>query len=230
MTDTSRVTTADLPDLLPLVRGYCDFYEVAPSDDALLAVSRALIADPDREGMQLIARGDSRDAVGFATVYWSWNTLIATRVGIMHDLFVVPPARGTGVADLLISACVDECRKHGATSWAGRRPRTTRAHNGSTSASAQHARSGWTIGSASIQKLREALARLLEPDPTVELVRVLATRCRRQEEQHTAARTRFRLHRVDERTTYAFTAVRLVHDERADLRRRPFVLDRRRGM
>jgi GNAT superfamily N-acetyltransferase len=112
--DTSRVTTADLPDLLPLVRGYCDFYEVAPSDDALLAVSRALIADPDREGVQLIARSDGGEAVGFATVYWSWDTLIAARVGIMHDLFVIPPARGTGIADLLIEACVEECRRHGA--------------------------------------------------------------------------------------------------------------------
>jgi GNAT superfamily N-acetyltransferase len=112
--DTSRVTTADLPDLLPLVRGYCDFYEVVPFDDALLAVSRALIGDPDREGVQLIARSDAGEAVGFATVYWSWDTLIAARVGIMHDLFVIPPARGTGIADLLIEACVEECRRHGA--------------------------------------------------------------------------------------------------------------------
>jgi len=114
VTDISRVTTADLPDLLPLVRGYCDFYEVAPSDDALLAVSRALIGDPDREGVQRIARSDGGEAVGFATVYWSWDTLIAARVGIMHDLFVIPPARGTGIADLLIEACVEECRRHGA--------------------------------------------------------------------------------------------------------------------
>jgi hypothetical protein len=39
-----RVTEADLAELLPLMRGYCDFYEVAPSDEALLALSRALIA------------------------------------------------------------------------------------------------------------------------------------------------------------------------------------------
>ena len=54
------VGEADLEELLPLLRGYCDFYEVAPSDDALLAVSRALIADPEREGMQLIARRAGR--------------------------------------------------------------------------------------------------------------------------------------------------------------------------
>lgn len=114
MADASRVTTPDLPDLLPLVRAYCDFYDVAPADDALLAVSRALIADPDREGVQVIARSDGGQGVGFATVYWSWDTLIAARVGIMHDLFVTPPARGTGVADLLIESCVEECRRHGA--------------------------------------------------------------------------------------------------------------------
>ncbi len=114
MTDTPRVTAADLPDLLPLVRAYCNFYDVAPTDDALLAVARALIADPDREGVQLIARSDRGEAVGFATVYWTWDTLIAARVGIMHDLFVIPPARGTGIADLLIEACVEECRRHGA--------------------------------------------------------------------------------------------------------------------
>ena len=46
----TRVGEADLDELLPLLRGYCDFYEVSPSDEALLAVSRALIADPEREG------------------------------------------------------------------------------------------------------------------------------------------------------------------------------------
>ena len=111
MTDTSRVTTADLPDLLPLIRAYCDFYDVTPTDAALLGVSRALVDDPDREGVQLIARGDGGEAVGFATVYWSWDTLIAARVGIMHDLFVIPPARGTGIADLLIEACLEETGK-----------------------------------------------------------------------------------------------------------------------
>jgi GNAT superfamily N-acetyltransferase len=103
---------ADLPELLPLVRAYCDFYEVAPTDNALLALSRALLADPDREGVQLVARNDRTEAVGFATVYWTWDTLIAARAGIMHDLFVRPSARGTGVADLLIEACVEECRRH----------------------------------------------------------------------------------------------------------------------
>jgi GNAT superfamily N-acetyltransferase len=114
VTATSRVGEPELPELLPLVRAYCDFYGVAPADEALLAVSRALIADPEREGVQLIARNDGAEAVGFATVYWAWDTLIAARIGVMHDLFVVPAARATGVARALIAACVQECRQHGA--------------------------------------------------------------------------------------------------------------------
>ena len=110
----ARVAEAELGELLPLLRAYCDFYEVAPTDEALLALSRALIADPDCEGVQLIARNDDGEAVGFATVYWSWATTIAARIGVMNDLFVAAAARGSGAAEALIGACAAECRRHGA--------------------------------------------------------------------------------------------------------------------
>jgi GNAT superfamily N-acetyltransferase len=109
-----RVTEADLDELLPLVRAYCDFYEVVPSDDALLGLSRALIADPDRDGVQLIARDDTGKAVGFATIYWSWSTLSAGRIAVMNDLFVDPEARGGGWADALIGACGEVAHERGA--------------------------------------------------------------------------------------------------------------------
>ena len=108
------VGPADLPELLPLVRAYCDFYRVAPSDRALLELSRALLADPEREGLQLLARDDAAGAVGFATLFWTWQTLAGARVGVMNDLFVAPGARGGGVADALIAACLERCREHGA--------------------------------------------------------------------------------------------------------------------
>jgi len=107
------VTEADLPELLPLMRGYCDFYEVNPSDDALLAMSRELIADPAKEGLQLIARDQDGRAVGFATIFWTWSTLTAERLGVMNDLFVDTSARGTGAADALIAACAERCRERG---------------------------------------------------------------------------------------------------------------------
>jgi len=108
-----RVGEADLSELLPLMRGYCDFYEAAPSDDELLALSRALIADPEREGVQLLARDQGR-GVGFATIYWSWATTSAERIGVMNDLFVATEARGSGLAESLIQACRAECAARGA--------------------------------------------------------------------------------------------------------------------
>ena len=114
MTTIDVVGEADLPELLPLMRGYCDFYEVAPSDEALLAMSRALIADPAREGVQLVARDEGDRAIGFATIFWTWSTTRAARIGVMNDLFVDRGARGGGVADALIAACAERCRAHGA--------------------------------------------------------------------------------------------------------------------
>jgi len=108
------VAETDLEDLLPLLRGYCEFYEVAPSDEALLAVSRALIADREHEGLQLIARQPDGTAVGFATIYWTWQTLAASRLGVMNDLFVAEAARGTGLAERLIAACRERAAEHGA--------------------------------------------------------------------------------------------------------------------
>ena len=112
------VGEADLADLLPLMRAYCDFYAVAPADEALLHMSRALIADPEREGVQLIARArESGAALGFATIFWTWSTTRAARIGVMNDLFVAPAARGAGggrVGEALIAACAERCRAHGA--------------------------------------------------------------------------------------------------------------------
>ena len=109
----ARVGPSDLDDLLPLMRGYCDFYKVSPSDEDLLALSRALIDDPEREGVQLIARDAEGRPMGFATIFWSWSTTDAARLGVMNDLFVSETARGGGVADALISACRDECASRG---------------------------------------------------------------------------------------------------------------------
>jgi ribosomal protein S18 acetylase RimI-like enzyme len=115
--DIQRVGEGDLTDLLPLMRGYSVFYEVDPPDQALLALSLALIEDPQREGVQLIARdADDASGLGFATVYWMWSTSRAARIGVMNDLFVDPSARRRGVGEALIAACLDLVRERGAVS------------------------------------------------------------------------------------------------------------------
>ena len=63
---------ADLGTLLPMMRAYCDFYEVAPTEEGLEAMARALIAAEDPDGMLLVARDADGAPIGFATVGWKW--------------------------------------------------------------------------------------------------------------------------------------------------------------
>lgn len=86
--DISVVGEGDVDELLPLMRAYCDFYAVDPSDQDLTVLSRA----------------------------WSWSTTSASRLAVMNDLYVTPEARGSGAAEALIGACADRAREHGASS------------------------------------------------------------------------------------------------------------------
>jgi GNAT superfamily N-acetyltransferase len=119
----TTVDATDIDDLLPLMRAYCDFYEAEPSDEDLVALSRALIEDPEREGLQLVARDLRGRAIGFATIYWLWSTTRAGRLALMNDIFVAEHARGSGLADDLIKACHERARGHGAVALTWRTAR-----------------------------------------------------------------------------------------------------------
>jgi GNAT superfamily N-acetyltransferase len=110
----ARVGVSDLDDLLPLMRAYCDFYSVSPSDEDLLGMSRALVDDPEHEGLQLIARGVDGAAAGFASLFWTWDTTAGGRIAVMNDLYVDSQARGHGAGTELIEACRTEARRRGA--------------------------------------------------------------------------------------------------------------------
>jgi GNAT superfamily N-acetyltransferase len=111
------VRELDIGDLLPMLVAYCDFYEVDPGEENLRAMALALIERPD-EGMQLIARDQAGEPLGFASLFWTWQTLGAARVGVMNDLFVWPEHRGHGVGRALIDACAQLARERGAR-WLG---------------------------------------------------------------------------------------------------------------
>lgn len=108
-----KVDIVDLQLLLPLMHAYCEFYGVSPRDDRLIGLSRVLLTDPG-QGIQLLARDPNGTVIGFATVFWTWSTLDAARIGLMNDLYVVPEARGSGVGRRLIESCRGLCRKRGA--------------------------------------------------------------------------------------------------------------------
>ena len=105
----------DLEALLPLLRGYCDFYEATPTDEGLERMARAVIAAPEDEAFLLVATDDDdEEVVGFAACAWKWSSLRGARVVVLDDLFVAERARGGGHADALIEATVAIARRHGA--------------------------------------------------------------------------------------------------------------------
>ena len=107
------VAEGDLDQLLPLMRGYCEFYGTDPSDEALLELSRWLLEHPE-DGVQTIAVDDEGRAIGFATIYWTWRTMHAARIAVLEDVYVSPAARGGGVAGALIEDARGRARERGA--------------------------------------------------------------------------------------------------------------------
>ena len=100
----TQVTSDDLADLLPLMRAYCTFYESEPTDADLRAMATAFLEE-GAGGTQLIARDRSGEALGHATMLWSWDTTLAQPLAVMEDLFVTEAARGRGVGAALVEAC-----------------------------------------------------------------------------------------------------------------------------
>lgn len=103
----------EIAELMPLMRGYCDFYESNPSDEGLRAFAETVITD-SHWGALFIARQDGV-AVGFAALAWKWSSLRGSLIGYLDDLFVSEQARGGGIADALISACAEVARDKGAS-------------------------------------------------------------------------------------------------------------------
>lgn len=112
--EITRVGAGDIDEVMPLLRGYCEFYEAAPSEAALRGLCEALVGDPDNAGIQLLARLSDGTSVGLATLLWTFSTLNAGPIGLMNDLYVAPAARGHGIGTALIEACAGESVHHGA--------------------------------------------------------------------------------------------------------------------
>jgi GNAT superfamily N-acetyltransferase len=104
---------SDIQALMPLMRGYCEFYEADPPDAGLDEMARALIATTDDQGMLLVA-DDGGQVIGFAAVGWKWSSLRGARIAVLEDLFVAPEARGKGAAGALIEACASRAGANGA--------------------------------------------------------------------------------------------------------------------
>ncbi len=107
------VNEGNLKEVLPLIRAYQEFYEVAAIDDARNEVFFAQFGAENLFGCQFLYRLEGK-VVGFATVYFTFTSTIAQKVGVMNDLYVVPGLRGQGVGRALINHCLDFALANGA--------------------------------------------------------------------------------------------------------------------
>ncbi|HEX6208259.1 MAG TPA: GNAT family N-acetyltransferase [Actinomycetota bacterium] len=101
----------ELEDALPLIAGYQVFYEAQPDDEHNRGFFRRFLA-PSDEGLLLGAWENGRLA-GFATIYWTYSSTLPGDIALMNDLFVAEDARGRGVGEALIDACVEAARERG---------------------------------------------------------------------------------------------------------------------
>lgn len=107
----ARATLADLDDLAALFDGYRQFYG-QPADPARAAAFLRARMQADESAIFLARDGGS--AVGFTQLYPVWSSVRTGRAWLLNDLFVVPQARGKGVARALLDAAREHGRATGA--------------------------------------------------------------------------------------------------------------------
>ncbi|MEG3191084.1 GNAT family N-acetyltransferase [Lysobacter sp. D1-1-M9] len=110
-TQIRRADTGDLDTLAPLFDAYRRFYGQA----ADLPRARAWLCERMRqhESVVLLAERDDT-AAGFVQLYPMFSSVHTARLWILNDLYVVEPARRSGVARTLLDAAAQFARADGA--------------------------------------------------------------------------------------------------------------------
>ena len=102
----------DLPALAALFDDYRVFYG-QPSDP--VRAGAFLRERLERGDSQLLLALDAQGgALGFVQLYPSFTSVGTAPIEILNDLFVVPAARGHGVARALLRRAADDARSRGA--------------------------------------------------------------------------------------------------------------------
>lgn len=99
---TRLAVMGDFPSVARLFNSYRQFYGKAPD----LELARQFIGNRMRSGESVIfvAEDGARALVGFCQLYPSFCSVSAAPIYILHDLFVAPPARRSGVGRALLMA------------------------------------------------------------------------------------------------------------------------------
>lgn len=98
------ISTANIDDVLPLIRAYQEFYDVADISDEKNKQFFSQFGESSRLGCQFAFRDGIR-FTGFATVYFSFSSTITEKVAVLNDVYVTPSARRRGIATILLDHC-----------------------------------------------------------------------------------------------------------------------------
>ena len=108
-----QVSDENFQELLTLIRGCQEFYKVVDISDSRNESFFSQFGESNSLGCQFLYR-HKNNAVGFATIYFSFSSTIPGKVGILNDLFTIPEMRGKGIGRELIEHCHEYAKKNGA--------------------------------------------------------------------------------------------------------------------
>lgn len=107
----NRVGLGDVERLVPLFDAYRQFYHLPSDPDA----ARTFLSDRLARGESTIFVAEvDATAVGFVQLYPTFSSLSMKPWWILNDLYVIPEARGRGVASLLLARAKELARETGA--------------------------------------------------------------------------------------------------------------------
>mgnify|MGYP006116307201 CR=1 FL=1 len=109
------VSKNNIDEVLPLIRAYQEFYNVAEISDFKNKEFFSQFGESNSSGCQFICR-DNGTVAGFATVYFTYTSSITAKVAVLNDLYTVSALRGKGIGRKLI----EHCHKYASSSGAAR--------------------------------------------------------------------------------------------------------------
>lgn len=107
------VESRNLNEVLPLIREYQEFYQVADISDSRNKEFFSQFSESSDLGCLFLYRQHNK-AVAFATVYFSYASTIATKVAVLNDLYTKPNERRNNIGKKLIEHCRLFAAKKGA--------------------------------------------------------------------------------------------------------------------
>jgi ribosomal protein S18 acetylase RimI-like enzyme len=111
MSEITKVSASDLPELHALVEKYRAFYKQPENEKTLGYLEQRISKD---EAVAFIARVNG-DAVGFTLLYPTFSTVSLSNIWLLNDLYVDESARGNGIASELMDVAEAAAKSAGAT-------------------------------------------------------------------------------------------------------------------